>query len=312
VTGSGPEPPYDSLPVLGDLRLRHSWGVWGEGDRLGTLNRVTDATTLSALATPTTGRRISLSLPLDFVDPPLYGRPALEHRVFDRNRTMVEDEVGRLDPQASSQWDSLRHIRARQHGHYGGLAADDPAVAGLGVDALVGHGLVLRGVLVDLPAYWAATGRVVDAFDDHPICAAELERALSWQDTRWSSGDLLLVRTGWLERYRRTGVPADALAMPPSVGLSAAEGTARFLWDGGFCAVAADNPAVEDLPGDPAVGSLHRRLIPGLGMPLGELWDLDALAAACRSLRRYTVCVATVPLHLPGGVASPANAVAVL
>jgi hypothetical protein len=306
------EPRYDSLPVLGDLGLRHAWGVWGAGDRLGTLNRVTDATTLRALATPTTGRRVNLSLPLDFVDPPLYGRSMLEHRVFDRNRNMVEDEVGRLDPQSSSQWDSLRHIRAKQHGHYGGVAADDPAAAGLGVGALVGHGLVLRGVLVDLPAYWAATGQSVDPFADRPIDPEELERALTRQGTRWSVGDLLLVRTGWLARYRRTGVPAEGLAMPPSAGLSAAEGTARFLWDGGFCAVAADNPAVEDLPGDPAVGSLHRRLIPGLGMPLGELWDLDQLAQECRALGRHTVCVATVPLNLPGGVASPANAVAIL
>jgi kynurenine formamidase len=303
---------YDSLPELGDLGLRRSWGIWGEHDRLGTLNRVTDGTTLRALATPSTGRRVNLSLPLDFIDPPLYGRSPLRHRVFDRNRNMVEDEVGPLDPQSSSQWDSLRHIRAKQHGHYGGLAADDPAVPGLGVGAMAGHGLVVRGVLVDLPGHWAATGREVDPFDDHPVGPDVLAEALSQQGVTVVDGDLLLVRTGWLKSYRRTGVAADRRAMPPSAGLSAAESTARFLWDSGFCAVAADNPAVENLPGDPVVGSLHRRLIPGLGMPMGELWDLDELAAACRALGRWTVCVATVPLNLPGGVASPANAVAIL
>jgi hypothetical protein len=305
------EPAYDRLPWLGDLGLRHSWGVWGEGDRLGTLNRVTDATTLAALATPTTGRRIGLSLPLDFLDPPLYGRALAGHHVFDRNRNMVEDEITRLDPQGSSQWDSLRHIRAKQFGHYGGVSAQDPAVPELGVGALVAHGLILRGVLVDLPAHWAAVGRAVDPFESYVVGAAELEAALARQGTEWAPGDLLLVRTGWLERYRRTGVAEHDLAMPPSAGLSAGEDTARFLWDGGFCAVASDNPAVEVLPGDPAVGSLHRRLIPGLGMPLGELWDLDALALWCADARRYTVCVATVPLNLPGGVASPANAVAI-
>jgi kynurenine formamidase len=303
---------YDSLPELGDLGLRHAWEVWGDGDRLGTLNRITDATTLRALATASTGRRVNLSLPLGFIDPPLYGRSPLGHRVFDRNRNMVEDEIGPLDPQSASQWDSLRHIRARQHGHYGGLAADDPAVPALGVGAMAGHGLIVRGVLVDLPGHWAATGRQADPFDDRPIGCDELEAALARQGATVAAGDLLLVRTGWLDRYRRTGVPADRRAMPPSAGLSAAESTARFLWDSGVCAVAADNPAVENLPGDPAVGSLHRRLIPGLGMPMGELWDLDELAAACRALGRWTVCVATVPLNLPGGVASPANAVAIL
>lgn len=302
-------PAYDDLPPLGDLGLRHAWNVWGEGDRLGTLNRVTDVTTLRALATPTTGRRIGLSLPLTVPNPPLYGRPPLEHRVFDRNRNMVEEEIGRLDPQASSQWDSLRHIRARQFGHYGGVAGDDPAAARLGVDALVGHGLVLRGVLVDLPAFW---GTSVDPYSEHAVTATELRQALAAQSTALEPGDLLLVRTGWLTRYRDAGLPPEALAMPPATGLAATEETARFLWDAGCCAVAADNPAVEVLPGDPAVGSLHRRLIPGLGMPLGELWDLDELAAACREIGRWTACVATVPLNLPGAVASPANAVAVL
>lgn len=286
--------------------MRHSWDVWG--NRLGTLNRVTDATALHALATARTGRRVSLDAPLTLFDPPLYGRTPLEHRVFDRNRNMVEDEIGHLDPQASSQWDSLRHIRARQHGHYGGLAADDPAVAELGIDTVARHGLVLRGVLVDLPRWWAATRQDVDPFTDHAITVDDVDRALSYQDTRARDGDLLLVRTGWLERYRRTGIAAENLTMPPAAGLHAGEDTARFLWDSGFCAVAADNPAVENLPGDPAVGSLHRRLIPALGMPLGELWDLDTLAET----GRYEVCVVSVPLNVPGGVASPANAMAVL
>jgi hypothetical protein len=286
--------------------------VWGPRDRLGTLNRITDDTTRRALSTPTSGQRVNLSLPLNAIDPPLFGRARLGHRIFDRNRTMVEDEITHLDPQASSQWDSLRHIRARDFGHYGGLAADDPAVSELGIDALVSHGLVVRGVLADLPAYWATVNDPIDPFEPRVIPADDLYRALRHQATSWKAGDLLLVRTGQLARYRSGGIANDALAMPPSAGLSAGEDIPRFLWDEGFCAVAADNPAVEVLPGDPSIGSPHRRLIPGLGMPLGELWDLDELADRCRDLRHYTVCVATVPLHLPDGVASPANAIAIV
>jgi hypothetical protein len=58
--------------------------------------------------------------------------------------------------------------------------------------------------------------------------------------------------------------------MPTTAGLDASAEMARFLWDKGFAAVAADNPTVEVRPGDPTVGSLHRRLIPALGLPLGE------------------------------------------
>jgi kynurenine formamidase len=306
-------PSYDQLPYLGELGVRHSWDVWGPDDRLGTMNRLTDGTVLAALTVPRRGSRINLSLPLDAPDPPLYGRSEFGHRVFDRNRNMVEDELTRVDPQSSSQWDSLRHIRAGKHGHYGGLAADDDRVAELGIDRLARHGLVMRGVLLDLPRYWAARGTEVEAFADRPVPASELRDCARAQDSSFATGDLLLVRTGWLGAYARQGKVSDEhLAMPPSAGLEASEQTAEFLWDSGFCAVAADNPAVENLPGDPAVGSLHRRLIPALGMPLGELWALDELAEHCAATGRYEVCVVAAPLMVPGGVASPANAVAIV
>lgn len=294
---------YDALPQLGDLDMRHAWDVWPNS--LGTLNRISPESVLRALATPRQGRRISLDLPLGSVDPPLYGRTQLTHRVFDRNRNMVEDELAELDPQASTQWDSLRHIRAGKFGHFRGAAGPE-----LGIDAFAGHGLVMRGVLIDVLAHG---GQRFDAFTERSITAAELAACADRAGISFQSGDLLLVRTGWLAAYRsRGGVPADMLAMPASAGLDASAEMARFLWDSGCCAVAADNPAVEVLPGDRAIGSLHRRLIPALGMPLGELWDLDGLAAACAESGRYEACVVSVPLRVPGGVASPANAVAII
>jgi kynurenine formamidase len=295
---------YDDLPELGDLGVRHAWQVWP--NMLGTLNRITDTSVLRALAVPRQGRRISLDLPLGSVDPPLYGRTQLTHRVFDRNRNMVEDELTDLDPPGSTQWDSLRHIRAGKFGHFRG--AEGPE---LGIDAFTGHGLVMRGVLLDLPGYWGQDQP--DAFTERPVTAAELAACADQAGVAIAEGDLLLVRTGWLSAYRsRGGVPEGMLAMPACVGLDASADMARFLWDSGCCAVAADNPAVEVLPGSREVGSLHRRLIPALGMPIGELWDLDGLAAACGQAGRYEACVVSVPLRVPGGVASPANAVAII
>jgi hypothetical protein len=48
-----------------------------------------------------------------------------------------------------------------------------------------------------------------------------------------------------------------------------------------------------------------------LGLPLGELWDLEALAADCAADGRYECFFTSAPLRLPAGVASPPNAVAV-
>ena len=64
-------------------------------------------------------------------------------------------------------------------------------------------------------------------------------------------------------------------------------------------------------PGDPNVGNLHRRLIPGLGLAVGELFDFNALADQCAVENRWSFLFVAVPMNVPGGVGSPANAVAI-
>jgi kynurenine formamidase len=87
---------------------------------------------------------------------------------------------------------------------------------------------------------------------------------------------------------------------------------ASFLWDNKFAAICSDNPAIESAPGDAKNGSLHRRLIPGLGFAMAELLDFDLLAEKC--LKRNSVCFQFVaaPLTLVGGASSTANSVALL
>jgi hypothetical protein len=57
---------------------------------------------------------------------------------------------------------------------------------------------------------------------------------------------------------------------------------------------------------------LHRILIPLLGLTIGELWDLDALAEACHERGSFEMLITAEPLHVRGGVGSPANALAVI
>jgi hypothetical protein len=49
----------------------------------------------------------------------------------------------------------------------------------------------------------------------------------------------------------------------------------------GIVAVAADCPALEAFPFPARGQSLHGTLLPLLGINLGEMFDLDALAADC-------------------------------
>ena len=57
--------------------------------------------------------------------------------------------------------------------------------------------------------------------------------------------------------------------------------------------------------------NLHQHLLPLLGIPLGELWNLGPLAADCAADGRYTFFVTSAPLNIRGGVSSTAAAIAI-
>jgi len=104
--------------------------------------------------------------------------------------------------------------------------------------------------------------------------------------------------------------------------------TVRWLWNAHVAAIAADNPAVEVWPpgagldaderravrSDPSRAPevfVHTALLPLLGLPLGELWDLDALADDCAADGVYEFLLTSAPLNVRHGVASPPNALAI-
>ncbi len=100
-------------------------------------------------------------------------------------------------------------------------------------------------------------------------------------------------------------------------GLGPGAAIAEWLWDHGVAALAVDNPGVEPFPVTvalPAGGgindSLHTRVLAMLGIPLGEFFDLDRLAATCEAQQRYEFLFTSAPLGIPGGIGSPPNALA--
>lgn len=308
--------PYDELPLLHPSGLRHAWNVYGEQDELGTLNQISDEVVRSAATLVRTGQRCSLDLPITVPDPPMFGRPPFVHSIYALDRNTWDDHLDAFALQGSTQWDGLRHVRAREFGFYGGWQGPpDSDPTRLGVDRWTQHGFVSRGVLVDLTA-----GNTIDPFVSRAISPDELADAVSEQCGELRQGDVLCIRTGWTERYleldpqqRRDLAARDAeLATRAWAGLDGSEQMARYLWDSRIAAVACDNPALEVAPGDAAVGDLHRRLIPCLGLAIGELFDFSELVAACDAADRRDFLFVAVPLRLPGGVGSPGNAMAIL
>ena len=57
---------------------------------------------------------------------------------------------------------------------------------------------------------------------------------------------------------------------------------------------------------------LHRWFLNGFGLPIGELWDLQALGEYCAKVGRYSFLLTLALLNYPGLVASPPNAIAIL
>jgi hypothetical protein len=308
-------PDFDALPLIPGLGLRHAWDVFGAGDVLGSINLVTPERVARAAALVRTGEIVSLDLPLDLPDPPLFGRKRYEHVVVALDRNDMDDRLDGFHPQASTQWDALNHVRCREHGFWGGRTANPTAGHnGLGIEHWAEHGIAGRGVLIDVAGWHAQAGRSFDALETRAIPVADLEAALAAQGTVLEVGDIVCMRTGWVGSYR--GLDTEArrtyAGRPRSAGLHAGEEMARFLWNAHPAALCCDNPAVEVVPGDPAIGSLHRRVLPTLGLALGEMFDFETLARRCRDARRWTFFFVAVPLKLPGGVGSPGNAVAIL
>lgn len=296
-------PEYSDLPLLGDLGIRHSRGLLPV--ELGTLSFTSPSDVISAAGLIRLGISIPLNLPVDAFDPPLFDRTPLEHRVVEVGRNEAEDVLGGFNPQASSQLDGLAHVRAREYGYYDGSSALGDARESIGMHHWAQRGIAARGVLLD------ATTRIPHPFSGSGLEPDDLRALAEQQGVELRRGDLLLIRTRWAADYLALS-PAERGAATAWSGLSASEAMAGFLWDTGIAAVGSDNPAVENAPGSPTIGSLHRRLLPSLGMPMLELLELEHLTAQCSRADRWEFLFVSVPLNVHGAVSSPANAMAIL
>ena len=315
-------PLFRDLPQVGQTGERQAWEVFGPGDQLGTVNLLTPERVKQAAGLVRTGRVINLSLPLNFPIS-LYGgfRTGYRHHI-EVNRGGRDDYVDNFALQGSSQWDSLRHIRYREFGYYGGRQDEEVDEKGeLGIENWARHGIVGRGVLLDAARYMEQRGTPLDAGRRFAMDGPFLEQIAEAENVTLQAGDVLILRTGWLAWYsgldaagrealRGTLHPGEGgMACP---GLDAGQETAAWLWDHRIAAMASDNVALEALPVKAETGGFqHRRLIALQGMPIGEVWDLEELARDCARDGVYAFFLVSVPLNLPGGVGSPANAYAI-
>jgi kynurenine formamidase len=316
-------PTYEQLPVKEGAPAGSSWGVFEESDLFGCLNLLSPDKVVSAARLIRKGAVFPLNLELELPDPPLFGRRGMNHEHL-RSQWSQDDEIA-INTQSSTQWDSFRHVHHPTYGPYGGL--DDSKH---GIHHWARRGIATRGVLADVARFRESEGKALRMEETDPIDASDIAGTLRVQSVALETGDILLVRTGWLSWYRsaneatRSKLPED-LKWP---GLRRGTEMLAFLWDSHIAAIATDNPSLEVWPSGALMSAeersvaatdpdrlheifMHFALLPLLGLPIGELWDLDALADDCAADGVYEFFLTSAPLNLLGGVASPPNALAI-
>jgi kynurenine formamidase len=315
-------PSYADLPVKPGAPEGSAWGLFGDDDQLGCLNLLTPDRVLAAARLVRKGALFPLNLRIDQPDPPLFGRGAPRVHLEEIGAGVARDDyIDNFWPQASSQWDSLRHILHPRDGFYNGVKAEEVIAGGgkLGIENMAQRGIAGRGVLLDVARHLEQAGRPLDYTTNALITKADLSECADAQGVTVQTGDILIIRTGWLAWYlnnataeQKKQMADDAMTQLKFPGIGPDEEMAAYLWDLHIAAVAADNPALEAWPPGPDSGGfLHFRLIPLLGLNIGEFWYLEDLAADCATDRVYEFMLTSAPLNIPGGVGSPPNAVAI-
>jgi hypothetical protein len=226
-----------AAPVRGWVK-GEGWGwKWGKDDEVGALNGLTPAHVKAALGLVREGKVYDLGVPYDrqsFRWPGhspgevmTYRGPEGVKRQGDNAFITDPEQNPRrmgwhscalfINDNVGTQLDGLAHITRGDDNHwYNGFKEADWG-GNFGVrkcDATTIPPIVTRGVLIDVAGL-----RKVDALPPHyRISADDLKSALERQGTKLQPGDTVLVRTGTLRYWARTGptTPRSARTTAPA------------------------------------------------------------------------------------------------
>lgn len=175
-----------------------------------------------------------------------------------------------------------------------------------------------RGILLDYASWAEANSIQINPLASTSIPLTHLQRLIASHNIALSpgGGDILFIRSGLTAAFDKLDDSSQCmLSERPTAdfaGVEATEEVLKWLWDSKFAAVAGDMPAFERSPPGggksdayPAeeatlqgVGSLHEVLLGGWGCPIGEMFDLEALAELCKKEARWSFFVSSVPLKV--------------
>lgn len=163
-------------------------------------------------------------------------------------------------------------------------------------------GIVGRGVLLDYHSWAEAHGISHAAFASTDIPLTDLLQVAESQNVTFCPGDILFVRSGYSNAFD-SALPKEIQALtkekaPQSIGVQSCEEMLRWIWDCNFAAVAGDMPAWEAWPCQDRRFWMHEWLIAGWALPIGELFNLENLAAECARKKKWSFFFSSVPLNV--------------
>ena len=285
-----------------------NWGRWGADDQLGTLNLITPAKRREAASLVEDGVTVSMALDLNKQEDELNTSP-FEHQViiaeFGGHTGIVDTFSVNYHGYAHSHIDGLQHITHKGE-LYNGMSLESVRPEGterLGIQNVGINGVFTRGVLIDMPRFldidFLPAGTAITVKD---LEAWEKEAGVTV-----GSGDVLLIRTG---RWTQVAQEGQWNFMEKAAGLHAS--VAAWLKSRDVAVIGCDG--VSDVTPSGVEGlviPLHELVIAGLGMPMLDNLDLEAVAEAAAERGRFTFLFVGAPLRVPGGTGSPLNPLAV-
>ena len=246
-----------------------------------------------------------------------------DHSIFNPSGDGVgaADDAIAMHQQYSTQWDGFGHFFFNGKTFNGHDVATTLTVGGATKNSIHNWAekIVARGVLLDVARY-----KGVDNLErGYIITPADLEATARAQRVRVGSGDILLIRTGWMNVLRKHAWPMRGNEPvefgEPGIGLQAV----HWMKDKEVAAVAFDSMAGEAIPFDPEALEkvtdagdfrafpVHVELLVNQGIPLGEIWDFDALATDSAADGVYEFLLVAPPLRIVGGIGSPLSPLAI-
>ncbi|ONH55603.1 cyclase [Frankia sp. CcI49] len=312
-----------------------TWGRWGSDDELGALNYITPDKVRESAGLVRKGSVFPLGLDLSPAGPqgdllfrrnplhimtidggdvnapgelwPEWGANALARELGEfmgRDLLRFNDDMIIMHTQAASQWDALSHVyyEGKLYNGFSSGTVTSQGAFRLGIEKTDAKGITSRGILLDVVRH---RGEAVAAAHGRTVLPEELTAVAEAQGVEVRPGDIVVIHTGWVDKFKQTGDKA------PSAGLDWR--TAIWFSENQIAAVAADNTGVEDVVSDIPGNMLPMHLLcqRDMGMPFGELWDLSALAADCAADGVYEFQLVAPPLRIVGGVGSPVNPLAI-